>query len=227
MDTNKLFLVYAWLDENDNPFYIGRTCCLKDRNRNHRYRMKIGVNLPKYNKLKKLIRQGYPWKTKVLEDGIVGHDINDREIFWISHYRKIVPRLYNLTDGGDGTITFTAEQQKKMADARRGTKRSDETKKRMSEAHKGIKFSDEHKMNLSKARQKRTTTKETRKRMSESSTGVINIGQYKLIDPDNNEHITERGLLDFCREHDLTPTNLHKVLAGKRKHHKGWTIERL
>ena len=63
--------------------------------------------------------------------------------------------------------------------------------------------------------------------MSQTSKGKINIKRYKLTDPDGIEYTTTNGLVNFCEKNNLTSTNLMKVLKGDRKHHKGWTIERM
>ena len=227
MVTKTEYLVYAWLDEKGSPFYVGRTNCLKTRNRHHQWRMNIGITLPKYNKLRKLIREGHTWNIKVLENGIDKKDINDREIHWIAYWKKQPGiKLYNLTDGGEGA-NFTPEQHKAMAEKRRGQKRTPETRKRMSEARMGMKFSKEHKKNLSKARKTRITTQETRDKASKTSTGKINIKRYECVDPEGNIFTTTNGLTQFCRENGLTPSLMSKVANGERPYHKGWGCRRL
>lgn len=37
------------------------------------------------------------------------------------------------------------------------------------------------------------------------------------------ELVVISNLLDFCKENNLTPANMHKVLNGDRGHHKGYT----
>ena len=45
--------------------------------------------------------------------------------------------------------------------------------------------------------------------------------RYLITDPNGNTY-TPESLVEFCKEHDLTPQNLRKVAKGTRKHHKGW-----
>jgi len=123
-----------------------------------------------------------------------------------------------------------SDWKKKMIESKTGVKwghHSEKTKELMSNLRKGIKFSDEHKENLSIARKKRITTPETKRKMSLSSKGKINIKKYKMIDPEGVVYITEEGLTKFCEEHDLTGSNILKVIKGTRKSHKGWTAERI
>lgn len=46
-------------------------------------------------------------------------------------------------------------------------------------------------------------------------------------DPFNIAAAYVNGLTSFCEQHNLSAPNLHKVLKGKRTHHKGWRIERV
>jgi group I intron endonuclease len=124
----------------------------------------------------------------------------------------------------------TTDWNQNMANSKKGVSwgsHSKETKRKMSEAKKGIRFSNEHKNKLSIARKKRITTAETKLKMSKTSKGKINIKKYKLTDPNGQTHITTNGLTVFCEKNNLTSANLMKVLKGDRVHHKGWTIERM
>lgn len=44
-----------------------------------------------------------------------------------------------------------------------------------------------------------------------------------LISPDGVQ-LTYDNLNSFCREHNLVPANVRKVIKGERKHTKGWTL---
>lgn len=221
-------LIYAFVDEQGQYFYIGKTCNIKRRNREHLFEIKEGNTLPKYNKLRKLIREGNNFNELivVIEDNISCDQIDDREIYYIRKFREDGYKLKNLTDGGDGCIMSIPGVGEKIRQANLGSKRSKESKKKMSEARIGIKFTDEHKNNLSIARKKRKTTKETKDKCSKTSKGNINIKKFEMIDPDGNIYITENGLTVFCEEHGLTGANILKVIKGERSHHKGWVAKR-
>jgi hypothetical protein len=225
MVMEKRYVIYAFVDQNQKVFYVGLTCCLKTRKRAHRYQVSAGNKLYVYNKLRKVMRD-YGLTIDdcmiVLEQDVKEDDVDGREIYHIDQFRKKGYKLSNLTSGGRGSQTFSKKLHKKCAESRTGQKRSAETRRKISEAKKGVKFSDEHKRNLSKARNKRVTTDETRQRMSETSTGKINIKVFEVEDPEGNIYLTENGLTQFCKLHNLTASNMHKVINGKRKHHKGW-----
>lgn len=112
-------------------------------------------------------------------------DACEKEQFWITEYRRRGKAEYNISKGGDGGDirkgyknspetrkklseswkkrkengwTFSDEALKKMANAKRGKKLSEETKRKMSEARKGPRngnygrcFSEEHRKKISEA----------------------------------------------------------------------------
>lgn len=238
---NENNLIYAFVDGCGKIFYIGKTCNIKRRNSEHLSEVKKGNKLPKYNKLRKLIKEGNKFEDLVIiiEENITNEKIDEREIFYIKKLREEGYKLKNLTDGGDGginrkNIRLTEEQKNKISSSilksfelGRKVEHSDETKKKISNSKIGIKFSEEHKKKLSIARKKRIITQETRDKASKTSKGKINIKKYKLIDPNGNIHITEFGLTKFCEERNLNHPNFFKVLRGERDNVQGWKIERI
>ena len=236
--------IYALLDENDKPFYVGKTKRLKKRITTHKRQAKNNNPLPKYRKLKKILLNS-DIRVAIIEADIPDDQVNQREQQYIAEFRRQGHQLYNLTDGGEGGDTYTNNPRRqqileyrkhlrdttdwteKISEARRGQSwgsHTENAKRKISEARQGIEFSSQHKANLSIARKKRITTQTTKNKCSATSKGKINIKRYVLIDPDGNEHITEHGLTMFCEQHNLTPANMMKVLSGERKHHKGWRI---
>lgn len=225
----KKHLIYAFVDDQGQYFYIGKTCNIKRRNREHLFEIKEGNTLPKYNKLRKLIREGNNFDdlVVVVEEGLLCDQVDEREIYYIRKLREEGYGLKNLTDGGDGGIMAIPGISEKIRQAHLGKKRSEETKRKISESNKGKKFTKEHKKKLSIARKKRKTTQATRDKCSKTSKGKINIKKFEMTDPDGKVYITENGLTVFCEEHGLTKANVVKVADGERKHHKGWTVKRL
>lgn len=222
-------LIYAFIDDKQKPFYVGRTYKLSKRKKEHLAEVRYGNTLPKYNKLRKLINAGNDFNLLVivLEDNIPSELIEEKEIYYIAKLREDGYSLKNLTNGGDGSINTIPGLSEKLKKIHTGAKRSKKTKDRMSAARMGMIFSEEHKANLSVARKNRITKTETKIKTSKTSKGKINIKKYKLIDPNGNEYITENGLTLFCEEKNLSAPNLMKVLSGERSHHKNWTIEKI
>lgn len=77
-------------------------------------------------------------------------DLNEKEIYWIKHFNSIVPNGYNLQTGGkncrcaESTKRKLSELNIGCNHPNYGKSRSFETRKKISEARKGMKFTDEH-----------------------------------------------------------------------------------
>jgi hypothetical protein len=46
--------------------------------------------------------------------------------------------------------------------------------------------------------------------------------KFSIVDPHGNIH-TGMNLVKFCKDNNLTRSNICKVIVGTRNHHKGWT----
>lgn len=226
---SKKYMIYNVIDENNQIFYVGKTCNFDRRYREHLYEIKEGSNLPKHNKMRKLLNEGNDLREffNIIETDLDFHTANEREVYYIKKYSDKGYDIKNLTDGGDGSIDSIPYIKQRLSEVHLGAKRSEETRRKISEAKKGKKFTEEHRRNLTIARRSRVITDEQRKNMSKAAKGNINTKQYELIDPDGNVHRTKNGLSCFCEENGLSPSNFMKVLSGKRKHHKGWKIRKL
>jgi len=220
--------IYGFVDKDDKIFYVGQAKNIKTRMYGHVFEVRHGNKLYLYNKLRKIISENECSVSSlaiVIEDNIDEEKMDEREIFHIKRLRVDGCKLTNILDGGRRWLNGPSEEQRnKIRIAHLGKKRSLETRRRMSESQTGRKFSQEHKKKLSIARRKRVTTDETRRKLSLSRKGKVNIKKYILIDPNGIEYVTTEGMTKFCEDHGLSTPNIHKVLTGERKNHKGWKI---
>ena len=138
------YYTYAYLREDDTPYYIGKGKAGRINNNLH------NINLPPEN------RRIY------LKKNLTDEEARKHEIYMIAILgRKDLGTgiLRNMTNGGEGCA---------------GRSLSDETKKKLSDAHKGKKKSIEHRKALSEAAKKRRASKETRDKMSKGLMGKNN-----------------------------------------------------
>lgn len=116
---NRQVKIYL-LSSSENPTYyryVGKTIIpLRQRLREH-LRCKGGRHLNAWIKLQ--TAKGNEIRITLIED----NSSTDREIYWISTFRKWGYNLCNLTDGGDGNSP--------------GNKHSPETRRKISESNKG------------------------------------------------------------------------------------------
>lgn len=222
----KIICIYYFLDENKIPFYVGMTKNFHQRLNGHRFELNNNNMLPCYTKVRKIIKNhnlDFSKDIMCCVEICKEEELEEKEIYHIKLLRESGYKIKNLTEGGYGSVGFSSTFQKKLSQKRVGQKRSEETKKKLSEALKGKPKSEEHKKSLKIARNKRPLySDEVKRKMSETSKGKVNIKKFKLINPNGEVFITENGLKKFCEDHNLTPSNIHQVIKGKRKQHKGW-----
>ena len=157
---NKDFVVYMFTFPNGKS-YIGRTC-----------------NSSGCIYLRRCLKKYDGWTNVdiiILKSDIKGAYLaNQWEKFFISTIDTLVPRGLNCTPGGDG-VCFTDEIRRKIGDAHRGRKWSEEqrnhhrltmrkmwktrvvsqcTRQKLSNINKGRKFTKEHCKNISISRKK-------------------------------------------------------------------------
>jgi predicted GIY-YIG superfamily endonuclease len=118
----KDFIIYG-LHFPDRPIcYVGVTNNLDRRLKEHRSRLGRGVSA-------EVLETGYGTR---IERAVAEHR-------WIEHFRQAGHKLYNLTEGGDGAETLSAEVRAKISERHKGKVVSEETRRKMSVAQKGKK----------------------------------------------------------------------------------------
>ena len=58
------YCIYAFVDEEDNPYYIGKTKNYNKRYKDHLFEVKTKNMLPKYIQARKLFGEGHSFKMK-------------------------------------------------------------------------------------------------------------------------------------------------------------------
>ena len=136
-----MFYVYAYLREDQTPYYIGKGKGNRAWEKNH------GVNLPEESRI------------VLIETNLSQQDAFELEIKLIQQYgRKDLGTgiLRNRTNGGEGTA---------------GLKQTDAHKEKISKALKGIvraPHTEEHKQHLSKLMTGRAKSEETKRKLSKA-----------------------------------------------------------
>lgn len=139
-------VIYALLDPNEGKIrYIGQAINLKKRMIDHYKPSHLKHNTYKNNWLKSLLIKNQKADVIILQECETREELNQAEIMWINHYRKLGFSLTNDDDGGAG---------------RKNYKCSDETKRKISEIKTGRKVSERTKLKQSiSAKGKNTWTK--------------------------------------------------------------------
>lgn len=155
-----MFYIYKITNKINNKIYIG-----KAKNISIRYR--------EHQRIAKSNKRCYPIHHALLKYGFDNFTIEEifqsedehqaylKEIEFISIYRTDGYALYNIANGGEGSLSgplnrnygkkFSAETLEKMSKVKLGKKPSEETKRKISSAKSGIPMRQETKDKLSKA----------------------------------------------------------------------------
>lgn len=204
MDT----LIYLATNTLNGKVYIGQTAnYLSSRKADHRRKALVHRSRSHFHAaIRKYGFDAFEWR--VLERVLIREILNERERWWVVHYRSTDPaRGYNNTTGGC-QCEFTADVRAKIAAAMTGPgnpnygkPKSTETKARMSAVQKGRVRSPEHCVKLSAAGKRRRASPETRLRMSLAHRGrkhspeamersrLANIGQKRT--PEQRARMSE------------------------------------
>ncbi len=94
------YSIYVFLDEKNRPYYVGKTNNFKRRKKEHEAEIKKGNKLPKYNKARKLIKQGTDLKMRTIRKVDKEDEAYKLERYYIKKYRKEGYVLLNCTSGG-------------------------------------------------------------------------------------------------------------------------------
>jgi hypothetical protein len=220
----KRFYVYAYLRSKDSehgkkgsPYYVGKGSGNRAWSKTRKIRLPANKDCIVFLRSRLTEREAFDW-----------------EIFYIARYGRIdngTGILRNLTDGGEGASGFTMPREavERVAALNRGLKRSEEAKAKMSAAKMGErhfrwgqKIPEETKVKMSEAAKLRNQRPEYIDNLSKSK----EVYEYELTDPEGHKHIT-RSLRRFCSDKSLHDTAFRRILKGKQKEHKGWTIKLL
>lgn len=149
MNTITGFIYYLQNPVTGEIFYVGSTqCSLLNRLRTHYQHLReFERGLRKENKRYTYLASLRPVKATIHLLEIVTNisQLEEREIFYIKHFRKINPNLTNMTDGGRGKQTFkyyTEEQLEnysaKISVANSGKKKPEGFARNLSIKRKGL-----------------------------------------------------------------------------------------
>jgi hypothetical protein len=244
------YYTYAYLRTDKTPYYIGKGKGkrLYDKSRKgvkppiDKSRIIIlKQNLTEEEAFRHEIYMIVVFGRKDLGSGILHNKTNggDGSSGWIatpelrkrmSEYRK-----------GKKLKPLSKETKQKLREINLGKKHNEETKAKMSASHKGKKrkpHSTKTKKQLSLLKQGifggnknpmfgKTHNEETKLKMSEKAKSRSRVRYsklYEFVSPDGKKIIEFTTIFDFCSKNNLRTDCMNKVLRGKRKSHKGWTV---
>ena len=212
----KYFYVYYSYEEFGNGYIGKRECkCLPEEDINYfgSFRDKT------FKPTQKIILEIFNSVEDALEAECALHDFYevDKNPHFANKARQTSKKFYYITPSenmiGENNPAKRPEVRKKISDAAKNRKASEETKRKMSKSHMG-RISPKGMLGKKLTEEQKEQIRE-RKVARDNKTWIMK-------DPEGKIHTTN-NLKYFCEQNNLTDSAMHHVICGKRNHHKGWT----
>ena len=191
------FYVYAYLRQDNTPYYIGKGKSYRAWSKSHK------INLPK-NKNKIIIVE-----KNLSEIGALA--LERRLIRWYGRKDLNTGILQNMTDGGEGSTGWSKERKNLYS----------KSTKKMWENNNSTFNSKEFRESVSLKTKEQWKNKETREKIIKGLSK-----NYLVSDPQGNTYKV-KGLTEFCRQNGLVNKNMFSVSCGNRPHYKGWKCKKI
>lgn len=222
------------LDKNE-VFYIGIA--------NHKRKDYVRANekARRSDWWKKII-QKTDYRVDIIFDDVSKEFAIEKEIELIQLYGRKdlgLGTLVNMTDGGDGLINrvFTPEYRKKLSDSAKNRILSDDQKQKLRLYGIGKKLTQEHKDIISKSNKGKIASDSLKKFRSDRmlnnnpskgrfGINAINFKGYVKAYKQGVLYGIYDGVYAASRELNILPSNINRVILGKRKTSGGFTFIR-
>lgn len=199
--------IYALIDpRNDEVRYVGKACRPKERLMNQRNER---ANTHRCHWLMSLSEIGLKPIQIILETVPVDRNWQEREMYWISHYRQLGVPLTNGTDGGDGVLNICPEAKAKMIKTWLGRKHKPESLIKIGLASRGRTHDDNWRAAMSNRMKGRIFSPEHRVRLS-LGVSKLNSEQVKEIKVLLSQKVPQRTIAKIFRVHQGTISNLNR-----------------
>lgn len=238
-------IIYIATCKNSKKSYIGKTTQgLNIRRCRHKSDSKK-LNTKFYYAIRKYGYRNFEWH--ILYDKVPIEMLSVAEMCAIYTY-DTHRRGYNSTTGGEATLgykhtkeskkkmsnakigkkckPFTEEHRRRISESKMGNKHLDDTKRKISISQMGIrsgsKLSKETKEKIKRAHKGKSLSKEHKAKISNSCSK----NKYKITKPNGTTEII-KNLEKYCKENNLTSSNMYAILSGRQKSHKNYKRKKI
>jgi group I intron endonuclease len=202
-----IYTIYKSVNTKTGKVYIGFDSNWPNRKRQHITESHRNSSTKFYRAIRKYGIDNFNWEI-VYQSKDGNYCKNIMESYFIQEYDTF-KNGYNMTLGGDGTLGH-----------KHNINSISKIKQASLEKWKNPNFilnSIEHKQIVSiKQKEIQNCPEINNKRIDTLSK------EWSITNP-SGEKFTIKNLQKFCKENDLTSSNMKKVARGERAHHKGWS----
>lgn len=161
----------------------------------------------------------------------------ERERYWIAHFKAQGAALLNHTEGGDGIHNPTPETRYRMGASNRGRKFSDEIRKKMGDARRGKKKPDGYGEKLAARNRGRILSAETRAKIGAHHRGkIISDPQRKAVSEAHKgkpksegfkQHLRDAGAVRRSKTADAIRDAVAADLSMQRMQQAGFSLRNI
>jgi len=196
--------------------YIESSKQLKTRKTQHFYKLRKGIH-PCDALQKAFIK--YKLLNFVIIENCDIDNLIEREQFWIDNSHLIWNKQIYNSSRIAGRPEHTADVRKKMSDAAKGRKVSEETKLKLSEIKKGIKHTEETRKKLSEShKNKPPISEETRAKISANSKKMWELKSNRAMSDETKEKIkaarSKQIMRPISEEHKQKISEANRLRKG-------------
>jgi group I intron endonuclease len=151
----RLWYIYTILNSRNGSAYVGWTVDPDQRWAQHQRNPKSPLGYYLYRAMRKYGVANFTFA--VVETWPSELEAKDAEIWMIAYLKSLGARLYNMTEGGEGTTGWVPSEETRAIWRRQrtGKKASPETKAKMSKTRKGKPLSEKNKRGISEGQRGR------------------------------------------------------------------------
>jgi group I intron endonuclease len=235
--SSECMVIYRCLNIVNGKSYIGKTTDFKKRKKDHiRNAIKGYLDYPFYRAINKYGVDSFEWSILCSEES--NDKLNEKEIFYIAEYNSHSNKNgYNVSLGGDGNLGYKHTDEFKRKQSERnvgnkysvGRKLSNEHKLKLSIALKGISRpqcgkakTDEQKKHLSNVFMGRVFSETHKAKLAKANRESHNKNIYSFKNIEGE--IFTGAMLEFKEKFNLDRSSITKLVNGKIKTMKGWSL---
>lgn len=195
-------IIYKITNKINNKIYIGQTIrTLEERVKEHKRKKNCSL----YKAFNKYGIENFDFE--IIEKCNSTEEMNEKEIYWIKYYDCLMPKGYNLCEGGGQTNGYTHKEESKIKMSKNRGRYYGENNPFYGKTH-----TLEQKQKWSKERKGKDLSKAIEKSIKSRQRKVINLDTMEIFN----------SIKEASEKYNLKDTHITRVCKGKRNKTGGY-----